>query len=372
MSGEGKPLQLVLHMGPHKTATSYLQYNFHHSRAELLQKGWLYPVTGERVRTAHHDISDQRKNILDDGNRMALELRAIGEDARARGLNVLLSSEGFEHWRPRPLNRLKELVGLDEFHVVYAIRDPLDLLYAKWAQRTKTGNTESLPEYHAKHFADPLESSALNPMLQLTPTLKHTGARVTLLLYDEIVKQKLDIFSVFLERALGVTGIVPATQDARNQRFPIELTEFMRALAPLANPVADKTKIQFGSAIDHLLTEGFKQQVVDVIRSKAPESRRELEVQRAGSGLISIEKLILREAGHLLFPQPPQAGRLFEKEQASWVHYDAEALRQNPDVRKLMDQALRRVGSGSTWLRGANALFGAAISMRQLRKRLFR
>ena len=38
----------------------------------------------------------------------------------------------------------------------------------------------------------------------------------------------------------------------------------------------------------------------------------------------------------------------------------------------LMDQALRRVGSGSTWLRGANALFGAAISMRQLRKRLFR
>jgi hypothetical protein len=35
---------LVVHIGPRKTATTYLQRNFYLRRAELLAKGWLYPV----------------------------------------------------------------------------------------------------------------------------------------------------------------------------------------------------------------------------------------------------------------------------------------------------------------------------------------
>lgn len=372
MNGTGKKLRLVLHMGPHKTATSYLQYNFFHNRAQLLRRGWLYPVTGERVRTAHHDISDQRKWILDEDNRMADELRAIGDKARARGANVLLSSEGFENWKPRTLSRLQSLVGATELHVVYTLRDPLDLFYAKWAQRVKSGFEDSLPDYHDKHFADPIASTALNPMLQLAPIFRHTDATATILHYDQIVAHDRDIFRVFLERVLDIPDIGPATQQAKNLRFPIELTEFMRALVPLAKPAMEKSVIQFGNVIDYLLSETFKQEVVEVIRASAPEARREMAVKRPGSGLIKIEKLILREVGHLVYPQPAEPGRLFQKESSSWEHYDAEALRQNPHVRKLMEKALRRVGSDSTMLRGANMLFGAAIGLRQMRKRLFR
>ncbi|MGS7457465.1 hypothetical protein, partial [Mycobacterium tuberculosis] len=59
----------VLHVGPHKTATTWLQRNFHHNAGALEKAGWLYPQTGERVAVAHHDLSDNQKEILDDGSR---------------------------------------------------------------------------------------------------------------------------------------------------------------------------------------------------------------------------------------------------------------------------------------------------------------
>jgi hypothetical protein len=370
VSATFKP-RLVLHMGPHKTATSYLQYNFHHNRGELLRRGWLYPQTGERVRTAHHDISDLRKTIAGDDNRLTRELRAIGEVAQRQGSNILLSSEGFGLWKPRQLQRLLELLGTDDLHVVYAIRDPLSHFYAIWAQKVKNGADESLPVRYERHFSDPQRSHLLNPLVGLNPVLRQAGTSATILLYDQIVARKLDIFSVFMDRVLGITDIGPAALDVRNQRFPIELTEFVRALTPLAGLESGRTQFKIGSAVQYFLSKAQKRNIVDTLQAKAPEARKVLEVNRASSGLIPIEQQIIRSIGTLIYPQSPAPDRLFTPERASWIHYDAEALRQNPDVRRLMDQALRRVGSQSPLMWGANAAFGAAIGMRQLRKRLF-
>lgn len=370
MSSTAKSPRLVLHMGPHKTATTYLQYNFHRNRAELLRQGWLYPATGERVRTAHHDISDLRQTIVNQDSRLTRELQTIGEDARKRGLNILLSSEGFGLWKPRHLQRLVELLKTDGMHVVYAIRDPLSHFYAIWAQKVKNGSDESLPARYERHFADPSRSHLLNPMVELNPVLRQAGATATVLLYDEIVARKFDIFSLFMDRALGITDIKPSALDIRNQRFPIELTEFVRALTPLAGLDTGRTQFKIGTAVDYFLTKAQKQTIVETLQTKAPEARLVLEVNRAASGLIPIEQQVIRSIGHLLYPQPPAPDRLFTAETASWVHYDAEALRQNPAVRKLMDQALRRVGAKSPLMWAANAAFGAAISFRQLRKRI--
>jgi hypothetical protein len=370
MSNAGRPPRLVLHMGPHKTATTYLQHNFHHNRAQLLRHGWLYPVTGERVRTAHHDISDLRQTIVNQDSRLTNELRAIGEEARKRGLNILLSSEGFSLWKPRHLQRLVDLLKTDGMQVVYAIRDPLSHFYAIWAQKVKNGSDESLPARHMRHFADPSRSHLLNPLVELNPVLRQPGTTATILHYDEIVARKLDIFSVFLERALGITGVKPAELSARNQRFPIELTEFVRALTPLAGLEAGRTQFKIGAAFDYFLTKAQKQAIIETVQTKAPEARLMLEVNRAASGLIPVEREVIRVAGHLLYPQPPTPDRLFTAEQASWVHYDAEALRQNPATRQLMDRALRRVGAKSPLIWAANAAFGAAIGFRRLRKRL--
>ena len=158
------------------------------------------------------------------------------------------------------------------------------------------------------------------------------------------------------------------SQELKNRKA--EITEFLRAMTPLAKPSLDKTKIKIGAAVEHFLSEDFKTEIIETVRSKASEARQVIIVERAESGLIAIEELLIRRIGHLFYPEPSMPGRLFQGDQMEWVHYDAEALRQNPEVRALMDRALKRVGADSIHVRLANLAYGALIGFRQMRKRL--
>lgn len=364
-----KPGTLVMHIGPHKTATSYLQHNFDAHRARLLEAGWLYPRTGERVRTAHHDISDLRADLMSDDTPMVQELRQIGTRAKREGANILLSSEGFRHWRPKHYERLRDLTQTPHLHIAYTLRDPLDLLYAQWAQKVKNGSDQSLPEMFRQHFTDVAKSPLLNPMLDLPPVLALPDVTATILRYDAIVARQQDIFTVFMEQVLGLSGFAAIPSPSRNQRLPVELTEFIRALQPLAGLEQSKTRIKLGQAFELFLPEPFKQEIVDTIREHAADARLVMEVRRADLGLPAIDAQIIAAFGPLLYP-PLEGNRPFERETAAWVHYDAEALRQNPLVRQLMEQALRRTSQDSLWVRTANAGFAALIGLRRLRKRL--
>ena len=102
---------LVLHVGPHKTATTWLQHNFYHNVQALEQAGWHYPLTGVRVRVAHHDISDNPEEILNDASAKVREIRRIVAKAAEKNLNILLSSEGFRNWKPEHLRRLQQLAA---------------------------------------------------------------------------------------------------------------------------------------------------------------------------------------------------------------------------------------------------------------------
>jgi hypothetical protein len=362
------PRRLVMHVGPHKTATSYLQYNFHHNRAELAKRGWLYPETGERVRTAHHDISDQRNFIFKDKSKMAQELLRIGERAKAEGLNILLSSEGFQHCKPRVFTRIKELLQMPELEIAYAIRDPLDHFYATWAQKVKNGSVEALPDLAARHFAEPLKSHLLNPMVELEPVARDCAAAIKLLHYDQIVAQKLDIYKVFATQVLGLDDIEPAASSPRNQRMPIELTEFLRTLTPMTGIEREREAIKVGTAFQYFVPRRLKQAIEKAMAADAPEARQELIVNRAERGLIPIETQILARFGASIYPAPPSPERLFNKDQAVWVHYDSEALRRNPAIKRLLEQVLRRVGAKSLYVRGANAVYAGLIALRRWRK----
>lgn len=112
-----KPGTLLLHVGPHKTATSYLQHHFDANRARLLEAGWLYPQTSERVRIAHHDVSDHRVNMVTDDAPILEELRRIGDRARNLGVNIFMSSEGFRHWKPKHLEPLRAALHTPHIHI---------------------------------------------------------------------------------------------------------------------------------------------------------------------------------------------------------------------------------------------------------------
>lgn len=358
-----------MHIGPHKTATTYLQNNFYRSRAKLLERGWLYPLTGERVRIAHHDVSDYPDKILNGTSKFNAELERIGARAKRDGLNILLSSEGFRRWKPKHFHKIKSLLQMDELHIVYTIRDPLSTFHSFWAQQVKNGSTASLPEYYLQHFRDPLHSILINPVHEIEPLLGQPGIKVTVLLFDEIRRRNLDIFSTFTEQALQFNDIAPISAEGRNERLPIEMTEFIRAINPLAKLQSAKGKISIGAAVNMFLYPWEKKAVLAAMRHKAVEAQRTLMVRRDEPELKEIEQRIIDRLAPHLWPKPASE-RIFPADPEQWLHYDADALRQNPAVRQLMDKALKKTGHDSLWIRNANRCFGMAIALRQWKKKL--
>ena len=86
---------LILHVGPQKTATTWLQHNFFNNRETLRDAGWFYPRTGVRVRVAHHDLSDHPNEIFDNQSEKVKKFNEINKYSQDHGCFSPFSRKGF-------------------------------------------------------------------------------------------------------------------------------------------------------------------------------------------------------------------------------------------------------------------------------------
>lgn len=366
----GKPRRLVMHIGPHKTATTYMQSNFKHHADGLRQRGWLYPAIGERVGSAHHDLSDQGSQFVRRAGPRYEDFRRVIAKADAEELDVLLSSEGFRKWKPAHFQAIQDVIGARKLHLVYALRDPLDMFYSFWAQKVKTGMVLSLPERMEKHFPDPMRSHLLNPLVEIEPLVRNTTADLTILLYDELRRRKLDIYSVFMEEVLGIRDLPPAERPSSNERLPIEMTEFIRLLSVENEAFGGRGRLHMGDAIRYLFSAEEKAEVLRVMAVAAPTARRIEEIPRENRDFVAVENRLVEKLGSRMYP-PPEDGRLFSREPARWVHYDQAELRKVPDVAAFLEKARRKTRSNNPAVIAANLTKSLIIRGRAIRK-LFR
>ena len=363
-----KPLRLVMHIGPHKTATTYMQSNFKHHADALRQRGWLYPAIGERVGSAHHDLSDQGSQFVHRKGPRYDDFRRVIDKADAEGLNVLLSSEGFRKWKPAHFQAVQEVIGERKLHLVYALRDPLDMFYSFWAQKVKTGMVLSLPERMEKHFPDPMHSHLLNPLVEIEPLVKKTSADLTILLYDEMRRRKLDIYTVFMETVLGIGDLPPAERPSSNERLPIEMTEFIRLLSVENEGFGGRGRLHMGDAVRYFFSPEEKAEILRVMELAAPRARRVEEISRESPEFLAVESRLVERLGTYMYPLPDD-GRLFSRDPARWVHYDQAELRAVPEVAAVLTKARRKTRSSSPAIVIANLTKRLIIQGRAIRKR---
>lgn len=336
---------LVLHVGPHKTATTWIQSNLHHNAGRLEQLGWHYPATGQRVAIAHHDLSDKPREILKRGSRKVAEFEKIAAKARESGLNIVLSSEGFRHWQPAHIRRLKEIMSGHEIRIVYGLRDPVSLLYSFWAQQVKSGMTHSLPEFIARQEQAQTRVTLLDPRAEIARFASIADNGLTILAYDEIRRSNHDIFDLFCTDVLGIDVLPHAESSAVNEREPVELTEFMRLVMKHHDRWSRKGNVKIGTLFRFMMTEGKKQQIIDTVAAVA-SARRILRVERNTPQLQAIEAHILQEFGDCLVPRTLHE-HLFLRETAAFDYYDEEALLAVPAVAKLVEDMAASLGPGS-------------------------
>ena len=357
---------LVLHVGPHKTATTWLQRNFHHNAAALEKAGWLYSQMGERVAIAHHDLSDDQKDILDDKSRKVAQFRKILDRAAEKNLDILLSSEGFDKWRPNMLAKLRDLAAPHELKIVYTLRDPVSLVYSIWQQKVKTGGPKTFPEHYDEQVRKAGKSRSLDPLSDIDKFAAIENSTLTVLLYDEIRRQNRDIFDVFCQDVLGIAPLPHDDAGSANDREPLEMTEFMRAMLVRMGRWKGGDRVNVGRVFKHMLLDSTRKDVVAAVAA-VPQARRTMTVPRDDETLLKMERRLLKKYASIMVPAP--GAKLFLEGPANCDYYDEKILEADPRVKALLDELTRKFRPGGLRMRMAGAARTALMGWRRLTNR---
>jgi hypothetical protein len=358
-------MRLILHVGPHKTATTWLQANFHANRQALKAHGIYYPVTGERVRTAHHDIADRPKELSPESEWMARELAVISAEACSHGCDILLSGEGFSRWPVKSIKALAAALGADQTVIVYVLRDPASTIASFWSQRVKSGSALPLPDFVSKMRKQFFAPNAV--LKRLTGLRQAASGHLVLLAYDEIRRRGEDIHDVFMREVFAIEGLPLHADAAANLREPLELTEFMRLVNRRVTRCKGSDVPNIGRAMRHLVTAGERQAAIDAVAG-VPAARQTLRMPRKRTGHARLEGRIIAAFGPLIRPQP--TGPLFLRGPEILNHYDAGLLEQDRLVCAVLDRVGSALAPNSLRMRFGAFLQTCLRRRRQICKRL--
>lgn len=145
---------LVLHVGSHKTGTTYLQNLFHRNRATLEAAGIYYPDIGPN--TAHHVLARPWLTMPDvpDSFFGARGPEGVWEDLIAQYAHlpgtVFLSGENFSRSYPETVDMEELAQRLSVFEgvrILYTMRAQTEMIQSLWLQLAKSGHQLSLYTY---------------------------------------------------------------------------------------------------------------------------------------------------------------------------------------------------------------------------------
>jgi len=116
----------VIHVGPLKTGSSYLQWSFLKYRNELLARGICYPDDWGTV-NAHYWLVDRL--LAGDMAPLAADFDRL---SRSGYETILLSSEGLSGLNTEQIGRLRDLLGGAQISIVFYCRCWSEILFSSW------------------------------------------------------------------------------------------------------------------------------------------------------------------------------------------------------------------------------------------------
>lgn len=338
--------RLVLHVGPHKTATSYIQQNLDACRAKLSDTGWIYPDNAgisEWNPGAHHDLAHRADSYLSSDRENHHQLTQLATQLRDSGKNLILSAEGFSRWSLSKYHRLADILGFSEIEVVYALRDPVALIHSYWAEEVKQGRTASFPDRIAGETLDPMRSRLLNPLMDINPLISSDRIKLRIIPFEVLKANDTDIFSHICSEVLGIEPFSPEITGLVNAGYPIEQTEFLRFLTLLQ--FQGRTKV--GSDLRMAFIRKTKSAERDIwneqLRQWAKDAVRNLTLPADALFRLVIEQRVFARA-QAYFTVPIAEGTLFNRQEKTISFYDDYLFWNNPEVGNLALNVLAKLG----------------------------
>lgn len=141
-----KMKSIIIHVGPSKTGTTTLQNTLSAHRELLLMYGYFYPETIPASNEGHPSLA---WDILRDTGRSMpivslayVSWQQVLEQYEKSGADhLVISSEDFSDgsFGSQAFSRLKEILPGFVIHVVFAIRDPAEVIRSTWQHSVKWG-----------------------------------------------------------------------------------------------------------------------------------------------------------------------------------------------------------------------------------------
>lgn len=273
-------MRFVVHVGPHKTGTSYMQMRLFQGREHLESRGWIYPDIATYGMDAQHDMAHNPDLYLDPEGEYAKDFRDIVQRCHDEGKNLLLSAEGFRTWDAEKMWKLTEAVGAQKAELVYAFRCPFSVFQSYWAEEVKQGFSGSLAFRFMQNFVDPDNSQILNPFVDLDRFDNDERFEINVIYFDAARKREIDICDLLVEGVLGCSPLPPPERDAVNESLPIEMTEFLRLITFRHSKTKRFTDSRYRLAFFRLTTPEERAEIVETMKKKAGDSFRVFQLPR--------------------------------------------------------------------------------------------
>lgn len=231
----------VIHVGPPKTASKYLQSHLFHMRSMLAEAGICYPdywwTRPDQI--FHLPLLDELRKP---NPQVAEPLAKLNTSVYRI---VVLSCEGFDDLGLDQLNVLREAIGERPVEVVYYCRRWSDRIPSTWRSNVEMGHFLNLPEFYAR-FRNPANSPEVNYSRAWDKWGQVFGREsLRLVSYSNLVEHKVDPAEHFFRMFLGWEGEmqVPGGRVQSNVSPDLFDTEILRVLNYLDHQATGRRRL---------------------------------------------------------------------------------------------------------------------------------
>jgi hypothetical protein len=318
-------MRVILHIGPQKTGTSYMQKRLFQYRDRLGRHGFAYhlpPTTGgaDQTRAPRPQFSDLGVLLAHGGiERFAAELAHMRDEGTEC---LIVSTEYLSKLTAGQIKPLHALFAGDEVEIYAYCRRWSDRLPSAWWQRVSTGFAQPFPAWLAETLATPARNWLVNESLLWQRWARVFGREhINILSYDVLIGAGADLADDFLFNRLNFAGRAlnpPKRREVHARPPPLEV-EVIRNLFR----AAAAQKFNLTSRIKHRMLERLRDDNMEPFRSMAGDALLTLPIddndpvftESLAAMQTWSDRLVTRDiAPHFMLPQvkstkvvPPEA-----------------------------------------------------------------
>lgn len=224
-----KRRRLIVHIGQHKTGSTYLQKRFVEERDRLKEAEILYPEDFIEIYGHHQVASFFRWKIDVEGVRSLTDkLVCYGQEWPT----VIISTENLCFLSQEELTALAQTFEGWDVEIVYFLRRLTGFWPSHWQELIKHGSDITFERYMLETLK--LERDELDFPDQAKQLRRFTNSfgaeNMTIFCYDNIMARGGDVYDTFLRHLLKIPACVATGRKSINSSFSSERVEMIRSL----------------------------------------------------------------------------------------------------------------------------------------------